>query len=165
MPQSSNEKRHIFWIEVVNLYLDGIFPYYKFFPYHLYFQVTFFPYYIYFQVPCKALIITAVLSIPALEINEAFISLDPLRILCYLILRKITLAVSICSWFFLNIVIKNIVIRTESALWKPTAYGNHPIHPIPSHPQIALKTTPHKLRCTKKYYDALRDRGISYELT
>ena len=51
------------------------------------FKLLFFPYYIYFQVPCKALIITAVLSIPALEINEAFISLDPLRILCYLILR------------------------------------------------------------------------------
>ena len=58
-----------------------------FFPISSLFSSYFFPHHLYFQVSCKALIITAVLSIPALEINEAFISLDPLRILCYLILR------------------------------------------------------------------------------
>ena len=83
-----------------------------FFPSSL-FSSYFFPYYLYFQVSCNLLIITAALSIPALEINEAFISLDPLRILCYRILRSITFSCVHMLVGFFNIVIKNIAKKTS----------------------------------------------------
>ena len=46
-----------------------------------------------------------------------------------------------CSWVLLLLICRRSLISTEGALRLPTTYDNHPIQPIPSHPQIAVKTT------------------------